>query len=174
LGLPRLRVFVPIVMNAYEAMEIHRFRPEGNTYNMIDVQTDALRRIFKTDGRDCQGLRAGFIGYSIGNGSITLGAGSYERARSETAQFQGYARLRQQRRRCIGTIRASSRSGFSWTGPIRNILPMDDITVIDPRLDAALGGMRATRAIRGPQTVWHERSATRPTRICASARKSTC
>ena len=78
---------MPMMMTAYEPMEIV-VTPE-TTYIMIDVHTDAVRRIF-TDGRDWPtDAEPAFVGYSIGKWLDTTGTGKLRHARGRDAQFQG-------------------------------------------------------------------------------------
>jgi hypothetical protein len=144
---------MPMMMNAYEAMEIIVL-PE-TTYIRIDVHTDAMRRIF-TDGRDWpMDEDPTFTGYSIGKWLDTDGDGKFDTLEIETRNLKG--------------PRAYDNSGLSFhpdnktvikekiylDKSNRNIL-VDEISVIDGYLTRPWTVAKNYRRDSKPQPVWVE------------------
>jgi hypothetical protein len=144
---------VPMMMTAYEPMEII-VMPDV-TYIMIDVHTDAVRRLF-TDGRDWPtDAEPAFVGYSIGKWLDTTGAGRYDTLEVETRNFKGPRAYDNSGRTLHRDNQSVIKERFFLDPADRNTLH-DEITVVDHALTRPWTVMKTYKRDPSPQPYWHE------------------
>src|SRR6202163_2722941 len=144
---------VPMMMTAYEPMEI--IVTPATTYIMIDVHTDAVRRIF-TDGRDWPtDAEPAFVGYSIGKWIDTAGAGRYDTLVVETRNFKGPRAYDNSGRTLHRDNQSIIKERIFLDQVDRNVLH-DEITVNDHALTRPWTVMKSYKRDPSTQPYWHE------------------
>ncbi len=144
---------VPMMMNAYEPMEIIVL-PE-TTYIRIDVHTDAVRRIF-TDGRDWpKDPEPAFVGYSIGKWLDTTGSGHYDTLDVETRDFKGPRAYDNSGRLLDRDNQSVINERIFLDKADRNTLH-DEITVHDNALTRPWTVLKTYKRDPSPQPTWRE------------------
>jgi hypothetical protein len=144
---------LPMMMTAYEPMEI--VVTPDTTYIMIDVHTDAVRRIF-TDGRDWPtDAEPAFVGYSIGKWLDTTGTGRFDTLAVETRNFKGPRAYDNSGRTLHRDNESIIKERIFLDLADRNTLH-DEITVVDHALTRPWVVMKTYKRDPSPQPYWHE------------------
>ncbi len=144
---------MPRVMNNYEGAE---FVITPNTTHIFMEHIHDSRRIY-TDGRPWPDVHRADLQRAIrsANGSMKAAAAATMCSKSRRAASRVRAPTTTPACRCIRTIKASSRSAFTRTRPIRTF-SMVEITTIDNALTRPWTAIKKYRRVQNPRPVWRE------------------